>query len=183
MSRWVGASHPGGERLPWAGWASALILWMHVNRFLFGEPFPWGGGGYSVGGVSASNLGELVGLLALVCGLLVALVGLLLVTTLGEETMFRGYMQTLLTRRYGVAVGLAVPALCFALRHLPSDLYWAGVNQATPMQWAARLGELGVAALILGLTRQFGRTTAASWVTHAIMWFAMLFGLYSLFGL
>jgi membrane protease YdiL (CAAX protease family) len=37
--------------------------------------------------------------------------------------MFRGYLQTGFSQRFGPFAGLLVAALLFALRHTPADLY------------------------------------------------------------
>jgi membrane protease YdiL (CAAX protease family) len=104
--------------------------------------------------------------------LLLLLVALWLITTLGEEIMFRGYMQTGLTERYGLAVGLLIPALLFGLRHLPADLYW---GWGAPMsQWVSRLGQLYLGALLFGLLRHWSNSTAATWIAHLLLWIAVI---------
>jgi len=108
--------------------------------------------------------------------LLMLLSGFVLVTVLGEETMFRGFIQTQVGCRYGAWVGLGLAALLFALRHLPADLFYAQAWSATPRMWLARELDLGIGAVLLGVARLAGRSTYASALTHALIFVANLFG-------
>jgi membrane protease YdiL (CAAX protease family) len=46
---------------------------------------------------------------------------MLVLNVAAEETMFRGYLQTDLTRRHGAWIGIGLTVLLFGLRHLPDD--------------------------------------------------------------
>ena len=112
------------------------------------------------------------GIAPLTLPLALLLVALWLVTALGEEIMFRGYMQTGLTERYGLAVGLLLPALLWGMRHHPADLYW---GWGAPMaQWVSRLGQLYLGALIFGLMRHWSKSTIATWIAHLLLWLAVI---------
>lgn len=112
------------------------------------------------------------GISPLTLPLVLLLVALWPITTLGEEIMFRGYMQTGLTERYGLAVGLLLPAVLWGLRHHPADLYW---GWGAPLaQWLSRLGQLYLGALIFGLVRHWSKSTAATWITHLLLWLAVI---------
>jgi membrane protease YdiL (CAAX protease family) len=102
------------------------------------------------------------------------LLALVVVTTLGEEIMFRGYIQTGLERRYGVAIGWLVAALLFSLRHMPADLYWGW--GAPAIQWISRLSQLGGGALIFGWIRHRSRSTISTWIMHLLGWIYVIFG-------
>jgi membrane protease YdiL (CAAX protease family) len=85
-----------------------------VNWLVGTPPFAYDGG---IGPINASQgWANALALLAL-------LLTLWLVSTLGEEIMFRGYLQTGFSQRFGPFAGLLVAALLFALRHTPADLY------------------------------------------------------------
>jgi membrane protease YdiL (CAAX protease family) len=164
----------------WPGWRCvaagvlaflvAMLVTNGITR-LVGGSIPYnmpnaGGGGFSVDRPMdvLKLLGVLVGLLAFVA-----------LTVLGEETMFRGWIQTQLGHRYGAWVGFLVAALLFGLRHLPADLFYAGIWEATPRMWLARQLQLYVAAVCLGLARHLGRSTYASAITHGLLFGAVLF--------
>ena len=49
------------------------------------------------------------------------------IIVVGEETMFRGWIQTQAGKRYGVWAGLLLSVVLFGLRHLPADLFYAQV--------------------------------------------------------
>jgi membrane protease YdiL (CAAX protease family) len=116
--------------------SAPLINWV-VGR----PPFAFGGGFGPI--TSAQGWTQAFTLLAL-------LLILWLVTTLGEEIMFRGYLQSGFSQRFGPLAGLLVSALLFMLRHTPADLYWGW--GAPPQQWASRLIQLGCAALVSDTT-------------------------------
>jgi membrane protease YdiL (CAAX protease family) len=68
------------------------------------------------------HLGETTTAAGLACGLVLkAVVGLLLVSlfALGEEVGWRGYMQSKIVARYGVANGIVLSAAIWAVWHLP----------------------------------------------------------------
>jgi membrane protease YdiL (CAAX protease family) len=92
-----------------------------------------------------------------------ALVAALLVP-LTEETIFRGFLQTELSRRMGMMGGWLLAALIFALSHFlktPATLdhqpvhLWSGVTAVgaafTPLLKGGFLGEQGLNYLIIGL--------------------------------
>jgi membrane protease YdiL (CAAX protease family) len=153
----------------WRGWRTLAWGMLGVSLFLavtflvvkvVGSPsFPYGQG-----------IGPLT--LPQDLPLVLLMVALWLITTLGEEIMFRGYMQTGLTERYGLAVGLLLPALLWGLRHHPADLYW---GWGAPMnQWLSRLGQLYLGALIFGLVRHWSKSTTATWIAHLLLWLAVI---------
>lgn len=112
-----------------------------------------------------------------ILGVLLSLVAFVVITVAAEETMFRGWIQTQAAKRYGVRAGLLVGALFFGLRHLPADLFYAGIWEATPQMWLSRQVQLYLAAILLGLARQLGRSTYASAVMHGLVFVVALFGL------
>jgi len=112
-----------------------------------------------------------------VVGVLISILGFVVVTVVGEETMFRGLTQTQIGKRYGVWVGILVAVVLFGLRHLPNDIYYARVWNATPRMWLSRELQLYLTAIILGITRHIGRSTYASSVTHGLLLVTALFGL------
>jgi len=153
----------------WYGWRTvgwgllglvlALAAVPLINRLVGSSPFPYGGG------VTLKLPRD--------WALVVLFLLLWVVSTLGEEVMFRGYIQTGLEQRYGAAVGLLGAALLWALRHTPADLYW-GWN-APANQWASRLMQLAVAALVFGWVRHRSQSTISTWIMHLLMWIAVVF--------
>ena len=137
-----------------------------INWLVGAPPFAYGGG---IGPITPSE--DWIGALAL----LALLLTLWLVTTLGEEIMFRGYLQTGFSQRFGPVAGLLITALLFALRHTPTDLYWGW--GAPPQQWASRLLQLAIAALVLGWVRYRSGSTIAAWIAHLVLWLAVVFQL------
>jgi len=91
---------------------------------------------------------------------------LLMLTPAAEETMFRGYIQTALTRSYGVWIGIGGTALLFGLRHLPMDLYNGIVQRAPSSAWLSRMLQLYIGALLFGIVRHWAGSTWASWIMH-----------------
>jgi membrane protease YdiL (CAAX protease family) len=91
---------------------------------------------------------------------------LLLLPAAGEEMMFRGFLQGYCTRLLGRAAGLLIPAVLFAARHHPSDVYFGRLHHASLAAWANRFLQLYVCALILGLVRQKAGSVWASWLMH-----------------
>ncbi|HDN80697.1 MAG: hypothetical protein DRI61_13105 [Chloroflexi bacterium] len=91
---------------------------------------------------------------------------LLVLTPAAEETMFRGYIQTALTRSYGVWIGIGGTALLFGLRHLPMDLYNGIVQRAPSSAWLSRMLQLYIGALLFGIVRHWAGSTWASWIMH-----------------
>jgi membrane protease YdiL (CAAX protease family) len=100
---------------------------------------------------------------------------LLVLPALGEEMMFRGFLQTRLTSMYGTTAGILISASLFAIRHHPSDVYFGIVNHVPPMGWANRAIQLYAGAVVFGLVRHFARSTWASWVLHMMIIVLILF--------
>lgn len=151
----------GWSTLGWGvvGYALGVALALAINVGL-GPPFSYGAG------IRPTSRIELL-------FLLLTLVILIAVTTLGEETMFRGYLQTELTERYGAWVGILVPALLFGLRHLPSDLFYG--HGASPSMWVSRLSQLYLGAIVFGLMRHAARSTASTWIMHLLTYLTAIF--------
>lgn len=145
----------------------ALLPMEIINR-LVGKSIPYHRPGAS-GPIAADSIFEIAGLLL---GLL-AFVG---ITILGEETMFRGWIQTQFGKRYGAWTGLLLAAILFGLRHLPADIYYARIWDATARMWLARQLQLYGGALCLGVARHFGRSTYASAIMHVLTFAVALFG-------
>jgi membrane protease YdiL (CAAX protease family) len=94
---------------------------------------------------------------------------LLIFPALCEETMFRGFLQTRITTMYGPAAGILVPAVLFAVRHHPSDIYFGILNHVPLAGWVNRGVQLYVGAIIFGLVRHYARSTWASWLLHMMV--------------
>ncbi len=149
----------------WNGWRTAawgvmgivlgfILLFPVVNWLVGSTPFSYGGG---VGPITLRDW-----------PLLVLVLALLLVTTLGEEVMFRGYIQTELTQRYGSVVGLLGAALLFSLRHTPADLYWG--SGAPAIEWVSHVMQLAGGALVFGWIRHRSQSTISTWIMHLLGW-------------
>ena len=93
-----------------------------------------------------------------------AMVLLLMLTAVAEETMFRGWIQTTLTQDYGMWVGIGVTALMFRKWHLPMDLY-GGLSQQAP-DWISRMLQLYIGVVVFGIVRHRAKSTGASWIMH-----------------
>jgi len=147
----------GWSTLAWGLLGLGLVLasFPIVNRLVGSTPFSYGGG-----------FGPLR--LPQDWPLLLLLLALWLVSTLGEEVMFRGYLQTGLSERHGALVGSLGAALLFCLRHTPADLYWGWGAPAA--QWASRLLQLAAGALIFGWIRYRSQSAVATWITHLLLW-------------
>jgi membrane protease YdiL (CAAX protease family) len=114
-------------------------------------------------------------------GLFLLLFIFLVLTAPAEETMFRGYLQTALTRRYGAVLGICGSALLFGLRYLPLDLYGGLVTHASTAAWVSRLVQLYSLALLLGVLRHLTKSLWISWMVHQGVLVLILFlGLLSL---
>lgn len=98
--------------------------------------------------------------------MILTLILLLVLTAAAEETMFRGYIQTILTKEYGTWIGIGSAALLFGLRHLPMDLYNGFVQQVPPSAWISRMLQLYIGALLFGMARHRAKSTWASWIMH-----------------
>jgi membrane protease YdiL (CAAX protease family) len=154
----------GWSTLSWGLLGLGLILasFPLVNRLVGSTPFAYG-----------SGIGPLR--LPQDWPLLLLLLALWLVSILGEEVMFRGYLQTGPSKRYGALVGLLGAALLFSLRHTPADLYWGW--GAPAVQWASRLLQLAASALIFGWIRYRSQSVVATWITHLLLWLLVVFSL------
>jgi len=126
----------------------------------------------SGGGIAVDQPSDTLKLLGILVGLLVFVV----ITVAGEETMFRGWIQTQVDNRYGAWAGFLLAVLLFGLRHLPADIFYANIWGATPRMWLARQFQLYAAAICLGLARHFGRSTYASAIMHVLLFGVVLFG-------
>ena len=166
----------------WKGWRSflpgifafiAYYVLVKVVEGLVGGSIPYNLPGDSGGPIAVKGLFDILKLLGILSGLL----AFVLITVGGEETMFRGWIQTQVGHRYGVWLGVLVGAVLFALRHLPADLFYAQVWHATPQMWLSRLLQLYLVAVILGLARYFGQSTYASAIMHGLVLVTALFGL------
>ena len=154
----------------WKGWSTIgwgllglvaiLFSFEIVNRLVGSPPFSYGGG-----------LGRPI-ILPQDWALLLLLLSLWIVTTLGEEVMFRGYLQTSLSEYYGPGVGLIGAAFLFSLRHIPADIYWGWGASAS--QWASRILQLAIGALIFGWIRNRSQSSVATWVTHLLLWISVI---------
>ena len=168
----------------WNGWQSILVgivafvlmyLSVRIVVNLFGESIP-----YNMPETSGENNGIQInsaGDLLKVSSVLFSLLLFVALTVIGEESMFRGLIQTQIGKRYGVWIGVLVGALLFGLRHLPNDIYYAQIWQAPPRMWISRQIQLYFGAIILGLARYFGKSTYSSAIAHGLFLFVALFGL------
>jgi membrane protease YdiL (CAAX protease family) len=163
----------------WTGWRSLLtggiaflvvFLLLRAVVALTGESIPYQLPGAGGEGMALHGLGEII-------AVLLGLAGFVTLTVAGEETMFRGWIQTQLGERYGVWIGLLAGMVLFGLRHLPADLFYARAWQATPQMWLSRQLQLYLLALFLGLARHFGKSTYASAIAHALILVVALLGL------
>jgi membrane protease YdiL (CAAX protease family) len=162
----------------WNGWRSiivgiaafalAFVLSEAISRGI-GESIP-----YALPG-SEGAMGPIEDPVLLL-GLLLLLTAVVGITVAGEETLFRGLIQTQVSVQHGPWVGLLLSALLFGLRHLPADIFYARAWHATPQMWVTRQLQLYSFALILGLARRYGRSTYAPAIAHALMYTVNLFG-------
>jgi membrane protease YdiL (CAAX protease family) len=98
-----------------------------------------------------------------------------LLTVAAEESMFRGLLQARFSGRFGVLAGILVAALLFGLRHLPDDIFYAGLWNADSQMWISREVQLYGGAVLFGLARYFGRSTYASAFMHVLVFGMALF--------
>jgi membrane protease YdiL (CAAX protease family) len=87
-----------------------------------------------------------------------ALFGVMAVTLapLFEEMFFRGFLQPLLSRTFGIAIGIAATALCFGALH--------GPEYGGTWQYILAVSVVGV---VLGIVRARANSLIPSTVTHA----------------
>jgi membrane protease YdiL (CAAX protease family) len=108
----------------WRGWRCvvagvvafliAILLTSAITRW-FGESIPYNlAETESNSGITIEQASDVLKIVGLLAGLLVFVV----ITVVGEETMFRGWIQTQVGSRYGAWVGLFLAVLLFGLRHL-----------------------------------------------------------------
>jgi membrane protease YdiL (CAAX protease family) len=156
----------------WKGWRTVLtgaagfaLVFIITNLIAhsIGPAIP-----YNLPGAEPLHSNNLLGAI----GLLLVLIVYVGLTVAAEETLFRGLMQTQLMK-YGFWISLLLPALLFALRHLPDALFYGHLWGATPQMWLTQELQLGTVAILLGLVRHFGRSTSASATTH-VMIFALM---------
>ena len=95
-------------------------------------------------------------------------------TAAGEETMFRGLIQTQVSHRYGVWAGIFLTMLLFGLRHLPADIFYAQLSNATAGMWLSREVDLYLGAGLFSLARHFGRSTYSSAIMHFLIFMGIL---------
>jgi membrane protease YdiL (CAAX protease family) len=129
----------------------AFVIYLILSTFLsniLGPSIP-----YNLPGQGGSISG-LVGLLALLLFII-----FVVITVVSEETMFRGLIQTHTSQSYGVWAGVLLTVVLFGLRHLPADIFYAHIWNATPRMWLARQVDLYLAAILFSLARYFGRNT------------------------
>ena len=166
----------------WLGWRSVLsgivaflsfYVLLKVVVALVGNSIPYNLPGATGEGIPIRQPLDILRIL----GVLLGLVAFVVITVAGEETMFRGWIQTQTGQCYGAWIGLPLGALLFGLRHLPADLFYAQIWQATPQMWLSRQVQLYLVALCLGLARHYGKSTYASAITHALVFVVALFGL------
>lgn len=165
----------------WHGWRSLLsgvlafgLFYVLANVIVtwVGPTIPYTLPGATGQGIAISEPLDILKAL----GILLGLLAFVILTVVGEETMFRGWIQTQAGKRYGAWIGLLVGALLFGLRHLPADLFYAQIWQATPQMWLSRQLQLYLMAICLGLARYVGKSTYASAITHGLVLVTALFG-------
>ncbi len=146
--------------------AAAFVVYLALSILaskLLGPGIP-----YSKPG-EGGGIGGLAGLL-----FLLVFIVFVLITVAGEETMFRGLIQTQVGQHYGVWIGILLTVILFGLRHLPADIFYANLWQATPRMWLARQVDLYLGAVALSLARYFGRSTFASASMHFLIFMFIL---------
>jgi len=166
----------------WNGWRSLVASVLAFVSFyvlvkvivrLVGGSIPYNLPGATGEGIVIDEPSDILRAL----GMLLGLLAFVMITVVGEETMFRGWIQTQVGKRHGVWVGLLVGIVLFGLRHLPADLFYAQIWQATPQMWLSRQLQLYLVAICLGLARHFGKSTYASAIMHGLVFVVALFGL------
>jgi membrane protease YdiL (CAAX protease family) len=144
----------------------AFVIYLVLSSFsshILGPSIP-----YNLPGQGGS-IGGLAGLLALFLFIAFAVI-----TVAGEETMFRGLIQTQTSQHYGVWAGVLLTIVLFGLRHLPADIFYGHIWDATPHMWLARQVDLYLCAILFSLARYFGRSTYASATMHFLIFILIL---------
>ena len=72
-----------------------------------------------------------------------------------EETFYRGWLQTILTRKFGLYAGIILATLCFALSHLVVLTGWLRVATFFP-------------GLVMAVLRHRGGSVMPSIIYHAV---------------
>ncbi len=168
----------------WHGWRSLLsgvmgfvifLLFLRIEVYFLGDSIPYNLPGVQPAGgpITIRTPADVI----LVLGALVGVLVLVAITVAGEETMFRGLIQTQAGRRYGLDIGLLLAMALFGLRHLPADIFYGQAWHATPQMWLSRQAQLYSLALALGLVRQYGKSTFTSAILHSLVYITALFGL------
>jgi len=156
----------------WKGWRPifiggiAFVIYLILSNFssrMLGPSIP-----YNLPGQGGSISG-LAGLLALLLFIV-----FVVITVVGEETMFRGLIQTQTGQSYGIWAGVLLTIVLFGLRHLPADIFYAQVWNATPRMWLARQVDLYLGAILFSMARYFGRSTYASATMHFLIFMFIL---------
>lgn len=164
-----------GQRSVVTGLLTFITFYLLVTAIVLfaGASIPYHMPGAAGEGIAVRGPGDLL----LVLGTLLGLMVYVALTVAGEETMFRGWIQTQVGSRYGPWPGLLAGAALFGLRHLPADIFYARVWQATPQMWLSRELQLYLLAILLGLARHYGKSTYASAIMHGLVLLFALFGL------
>jgi membrane protease YdiL (CAAX protease family) len=157
----------------WKGWRPifigviAFVIYLLMSTILLnilGPSIP-----YNLPGGEGGPISGLAGILALLYFIV-----FVVITVVGEETMFRGLIQTQTSQHYGVWAGVLLTIVFFGLRHLPADLFYAHVWNATPSMWIARQVDLYLCAILFSVARYFGRSTFASATMHFLIFMFIL---------
>jgi len=146
--------------------AIAFAIYLILSTFLsniLGPSIP-----YNLPGQGGSISG-LAGILALLLFIV-----FVVIIVMSEETMFRGLIQTQTSQSYGVWAGVLLTVILFGLRHLPADIFYAHIWNATPRMWLARQVDLYLGAILFSLARYFGRSTYASATMHFLIFMLIL---------
>jgi membrane protease YdiL (CAAX protease family) len=112
-------------------------------------------------------------------GFSVATVYLLLsyvILGIGEEIVFRGYIQTRLVAYSGSAIGIGVASLCYSAYNFPLGFFCFSGNIPLAMVYAAWRFSSG---LLYGYTFHKSQSTFSSSIVHIfLVWGGLVFGLY-----
>jgi len=112
-------------------------------------------------------------------GFSVATVYLLLsyvILGLGEEIVFRGYIQTRLVANNGSVTGISITSLCYAAYNFPLGYFCFSGDIPLALVYAAWRFSSG---LLYGYTFHKGQSIFSSIIVHIfLVWGGLLFGLY-----
>lgn len=101
----------------------SIYVMIKVVVVLVGSSIPYNLPGATGGGIAIKEPLDVLKIL----GVLLGLLAFVIITIVGEETIFRGLIQTQTGRLYGVWPGLQVGVILFRLPHLPADLFYAQI--------------------------------------------------------